>query len=176
MTRSTRRRGYLPGHGPGNEPRFGNGPPRDQPWIWVTCEMLGAPAWRALPLNSRKVIDQILIEHMHHAGSMNGQLKVTYDDFCAFGIRRTSIKEAIEIAEALGWIDVIARGGRSFGNVKRPSAYALTFLPLWDGTARTNRWKRIDAARAKILVRQAKERLEYERSKRASRIVIPSEI
>jgi hypothetical protein len=37
--------------------------------------------------------------------AVNGRLPVTYADFVKFGVRRNSIREAINIAMALGWID-----------------------------------------------------------------------
>ncbi len=140
---SKRNKGFMPGQGPGNGRRFGNGPPADEGWIWFTREMLASPAWRGLTLNARRVIDRILIEHMSHAGTENGNLVVTFDDFAVFGVRRQSIHEAIEVAKALGWIAVTRKGGRSIGGIKRPSVYRLTFLPQHDGSARTNDWRRI---------------------------------
>ncbi len=137
-------RGYIPGKGPGNGPRFGNAPPDDQRgWVWFTRDMMESPAWRAMTPPARKVLDRILIEQMAHAGAENGNLIVTYDDFADYGVRRQSIHEAIEVVQALGWIAVTRKGGRSVGGVKRPSTYALTFLPRFDGSAKTNNWQRV---------------------------------
>jgi hypothetical protein len=105
--------------------------------------MMEAPAWRALPWAARQVLDRLLIEHMKHGGTKNGRLICTYDEFAAYGIRRKSIATAIKQAQALGWIDV-SRGVRSYGVHRRPSTYALTWLPReHDFTTTTNRWKSI---------------------------------
>ena len=151
--KQARQRGYVPGKGPGNGRRFGNGPPMDEPWMWETAEMLRSPAWREMTLNARMVLDRIRLEHMAHAGTMNGLLAVTHNDFAAYGIRKKSIKQAIEIAKALGWIDVAEPGHRSYGGVKRPTKYALTYLPRHDGSPKTDRWKKMDEITAAQLVK-----------------------
>jgi hypothetical protein len=120
-----------------------NSPPAGEPWVWLTRTILESPAWVALSSPARRVIDRIMIEHMAHAGTMNGELIVTYDDFENFGISRKAIKMAINIAEALGFIEVTFKGVRSYGSARRPSQYALTWLPQNDGRDPTNRWKAI---------------------------------
>ena len=120
-----------------------NHPPPGEPWVWLTCAMLECPAWIALTAPARRIIDRIVIEHMHHAGSMNGELIVTYDDFEKYGISRKAIRTAIDIAQALGFIEVTFPGVRSHGAARRPSQYALTWLPQIDGSDPTNRWKAI---------------------------------
>jgi len=58
-----------------------NRPPKDMPWIWLTREMLESPAWRAMDmLAARRVVERIILEHMAHAGTENGNLIVTYAD------------------------------------------------------------------------------------------------
>jgi hypothetical protein len=115
--------------------------------------MMESPAWGALTAPARRVVDRIVIEHMHHAGTMNGELVVTYDNFQAFGISRGAIKPAIEVAVKLGFIDITAIGLRSYGNARRPSSYALTWLPRNDGAPPSNRWNAIkskEQAEAKV--------------------------
>ena len=99
--------------------------------------MMESEAWRALNLPARKLIDRLLIEHMAHAGTQNGNLVVLYDDFAAFGIRRQSVKGAIDLAVSLGFVKVIIEGGR-----KKPSIYALTWLPTGESPP-VNTWKRV---------------------------------
>ncbi len=89
------------------------------------------------------MVDRIIIEHLHHAGTMNGELVVTYDNFQAFGISRSAIRPTIEVAVKLGFIDVTAIGLRSHGSAQRPSSYALTWLPRNDGAPPSNRWNAI---------------------------------
>jgi hypothetical protein len=81
---------------------------------------------------------------MAHAGTQNGQLQVTYDDFARQGLRsRNAIAQGIRIAVALGFLDVTFRGRRSYGGARLASRYGLTWLPRCDGTAASNRWRRI---------------------------------
>lgn len=112
-----------------------------------------------MTLGARRVVERIELEHMAHAGTMNGELKVTYDDFSRFGLSsRRMTSESIRIAEKLGFIDVVARGVRAFGDARRPSRYALTWLPRCDRTSATNRWQRITtraAARAAVAAARA---------------------
>jgi len=120
-----------------------NRPPAGEPWVWHTRGMMESPAWWALTAPARRVVDRIAVEHMHHAGTMNGELVVTYDDFQDFGISRRAIRTAIDVAVALGWIDVTVQGVRSYGNARRPSKYAVTWLPHNDAIEATNRWAAI---------------------------------
>jgi hypothetical protein len=116
--------------------------------------MLEFEAWTAMSLAARMIVDRVLIEHMSHAGRMNGELIVTYDQFEAYGIRRRSIPKAIAEAVALGFLDVIHRGRRSYGSVNRPSVYGLTWLPRLDLTPASNRWRRFttrEEAQAAVL-------------------------
>ena len=71
--------------------------------------MKKSPAWRAMPLAARQVVDRIEVEHGLHGGQLNGKLPVTYDDFEKYGIRRMSIAFGIRAAVALGWLDICAR-------------------------------------------------------------------
>jgi hypothetical protein len=91
-----------------------NRPPADMPWIWLTREMMESPAWRALGtcegVNERRVVERLMLEHMAHAGTENGNLVVTYRDFEAYGVRYKSIKTAI------------AAGSRSAGSRSRSKA------------------------------------------------------
>ena len=130
-----------------------------------------------MPLNARLVVERVELEQMMNAGSMNGLLIVTYDDFASYGIRRRSIKEAIEIAKALGWIDVAEQGGRSYGRVRRPAKYALTCLPRYDGSPKTNRWEGIDRLSARRFVKSVRARSAHASGRQAvAPDTTPSEI
>ena len=39
-----------------------NAPPANQPWSWVSFELLESGAMRALSINARRVLDRIRIE------------------------------------------------------------------------------------------------------------------
>ena len=124
-----------------------NRPPADQPWIWLTRELLTSPAWRALTENGRKIIDRILIEHMVHGGGENGNLAVTYADFVAHGIRRNSILPAICETEALGLIERQA-GLRARSQFKgSPQRFRIAWLPTSEGKAASSGWRAIRTLR-----------------------------
>lgn len=143
-----------------------NHPPAGQAWVWFTREMLESPAWIAMPLSARRVVERIMVEHMAHAATANGELVVTYDDFQKCGLRRQSIYPSIRAAVALGWISITCQGRRSCGARKTPSRYYLAWLPACDGAAPTNRWKRISSLdQAKSIL----DALEREKSGRLFR-------
>lgn len=118
-----------------------NRPPAEMPWVWFTREMLESDALRSLSLAARRVIDRVCIEHMLHAGTENGNLAVTYNDFTKFGIRRGTIAAAIKEAVAAGLLIVTQKGRPSVGPDRWPTRYALGWLPLYDASPAPNRWK-----------------------------------
>jgi hypothetical protein len=118
-----------------------NRPPADEPWVWFTREMLESEAWSSLSRAARRVIDRVIIEHMAHAGTENGNLAVTYSDFVKYGIRLKSLKTAISEAAAKGFIIITQKGKASVGPDRWPTRYALGWLPLTDGAPALNRWK-----------------------------------
>jgi hypothetical protein len=118
-----------------------NHPPQNQPWVWFTREMLESDAWHSAPINTRRVVERVILEHMAHAGTMNGELVVTFADFEKFGIRLGSIAGAIKDAVGRGLIIITQKGRASRGEDRWPSRYALAWLPMRNGAAAPNRWK-----------------------------------
>lgn len=116
------------------------GPPKGEPWAWLTTELLASPAWRLRSINAARFIDFLLIEHRNHAGRENGNLKATYDQLVEFGLTRSEIKAAILEAGFLGLVKVTHEGGRYAGN-NQPSTYRLTFYTSRDAAPATNEWK-----------------------------------
>jgi len=91
-----------------------------------------------------KVVFRIALEHMRHGGVDNGRLPVTYNDLVRSGVRRNSIREAIQVAINLGWIDRVSVGEVPWhGDIRAPSRFGLTWLPRHDGTSPSNRWTRL---------------------------------
>ena len=111
------------------------------PFVQITRKILESPSWAALTLVDRKMLDRLLIEHMAHAGTENGNLKCTFSDFVRFGIRRASIADSIRRLEALGFIEIIERGKITKGEFKFPSIYRLTFV--MGNIAATNEWNNV---------------------------------
>ena len=71
-----------------------NHPPPDQPCVWFTREMLESEAWSTAPINTRRLVERIILEHMAHAGTENGRLICTYRDFERHGIGKRHITGA----------------------------------------------------------------------------------
>ena len=116
------------------------GPPDDQPWCWQPRDLTTSPAWRARSINTVRLIDALLIDHMNHAGTENGNLLATFDQLVAWGASRSCLADAITEAEFLGLIRA-DHGGRWAGT-NEPSRYRLTWLYcLHDDTPATNEWK-----------------------------------
>ena len=122
-------------------------PPKGEPWVWLTRELLSSPAWRAMSPNTARLIQFLLMEHCNHAGRENGALVATYKQLEAYGLSRNCIRAAIQEARDLGLIR--CRPGGRFKDpenpeqrpVRAPTLYRLTLLPDRDGNPPTNDWK-----------------------------------
>jgi hypothetical protein len=99
------------------------GPPKGQPWVWLTRELVNSAAWRGLGINARRLVDFLMIENMDKGGRENGFLLAPREQLIQFGIGRRHITGAILEAELAGIIDVKRGTGR------RASTYALRWLP-----------------------------------------------
>jgi hypothetical protein len=114
-------------------------------FIKLPRDLLESDAWRALGLHARLLIEFLMIEHMRKGGKRNGFLLAPRRQLVQAGIWPRDISGAIEELEQLGLIDCRRGTGR------RPSIYALTWLPLSDGDGPTNRWRNCQAAAAAIV-------------------------
>jgi hypothetical protein len=101
--------------------------------------MIRSEAFRALRINTRRLLDFLILEHLAHGGKENGDLKAPYDQLQEFGLSRGLICKSIQQAELLGFVDVV-HGGRILAEDKC-SIYRLTWLADKDGNPATNRWK-----------------------------------
>jgi hypothetical protein len=81
------------------------------------------------------LIDFLLIEHMKHGGKANGKLVAPWSQLRKFGIGDHFIAAAIEHCERVGLIDCRRGVGR------RPTVFALTWLPRCDSAPPSNRWQ-----------------------------------
>jgi hypothetical protein len=118
-----------------------NRPPPSEPWVWFSRVFLESEAWRTAPINTRRFVERVMIEHMHHAGTENGNLIVTFKQLAEFGIHGRHRHKAVEDAINRGLIDRPVKGKASAGQNRHPSRYALGWLPWHDGSAARNRWK-----------------------------------
>ena len=121
-------------------------PPKGEPWVWLTRELICSVAWQAMGINSRRFLDFLLLEQIAHAGTENGGLLATYDQLEQFGLSRPHISEAIDEAIALGLVRV--DGGR-FRRVA--TRYRLTMYASLGDLPATNEWKRITAVHVAAL-------------------------
>jgi hypothetical protein len=137
-----------------------------EPFVMHTRKMLESPAWCALTLSARHVLDRIEIEMMSRGGDhkSNGRLTVTYDDFERHGVHRHAIKPALAELEALGFLvkTIEGRGGNAAH--RRAHQFRLTYFKFREGgTVRyrpTNEWR----GRAKT-VKEAKAIAQMARDK-----------
>lgn len=135
----------------------------------VPLHLLNSAAWAAMSMQLRKLIDALMAEHAAHGGTENGNLKATYDQLQARGIRREPLLDTVLEGRALGLIEV-ARGQRSYGSRMTPSIYRLTWLGTPDGLSPTNEWKSIkNAEEAEVRIRNAFEALDRERQAKRTR-------
>jgi hypothetical protein len=117
--------------------RYGkNGAWRDQRWASFGVELLESYAWRAASGPTRKVIDRIVVEHLLHGSLEDGNLKVTYNDFELYGIRRQMVRSALEEAVKLGLIGIVDPGAKAWGGFKgKPARYRITWFGTRDGAS-----------------------------------------
>lgn len=111
------------------------GPPKGEPWIWLTQKVVTSAAWRRLGINARRLVDFLMKEHMGHAGRKNGLLLAPREQLEPWGIGARHISGAIAELETNGLVDV------QHGIGKRPNLYTLNWLPLHDGSEPTQRWR-----------------------------------
>lgn len=104
-------------------------------FVKLPRDMLESAAWRCLGINARRLLDFLMIEHMRQGAKQNGHLLAPRLQLEEFGIGRHFISAAIDEVIRLGFVDCRRGVGR------RPSVYTLTWLPLADGAAPSNRWR-----------------------------------
>jgi hypothetical protein len=108
-------------------------PPGEQ-FVKLPRDLLRSDAWRSLGINEHRLIHFLMLEHLSKGGKHNGQLKAPYAQLEAFGIGARFVGPSILQVEALGLV-ACSRGG-----MRVATTYALTWLPLHDGTPATNDW------------------------------------
>jgi hypothetical protein len=118
-----------------------NRPPQGEPFIWLTRELLESQAWRTMPIQTRRFVDRVLLEHMAHAGTENGRLIVTADQCVAWGIPRNAVTEAQRDAKRRGLVYLGEQGIWAPRRGRRPNRFGLGWLPGYDGSPAPNNWK-----------------------------------
>jgi hypothetical protein len=109
-------------------------------FVMLPVALLASPAYQALGINARRILDRIEIEHHHNYRKRNGELQVPYSDFVRAGIGRRFISAALRDLEIVGLLEI--RAGRCAPNQFRaPNLYRLTYLPTESGEP-TNEYKK----------------------------------
>jgi len=119
-----------------------------------TIAMLRSPAWRALGLSARRMLDRIEIELADHGGTDNGKLPVTYNDFVQYGIHRHSIRSAIREVVALGFVEITEPGRAGNAEWRKPNLFRLTYRNT--KYAPTDEWQKITEEQAERIARTAR--------------------
>src|SRR5207253_1998859 len=108
-------------------------------------DMLRSPAYCALSLSARRILDRLEIELADHGGADNGRLPVTYDDFQRYGLHRQAIFPAIRETVALGFVEITEEGIAGTAEFRKLNKFRLTYRAsdgmLGDGS---HEWKRIE--------------------------------
>jgi hypothetical protein len=73
-------------------------------WVRLFLDTLEHPAYRALSINARRILDRLTIELHRCGGVENGALRVLHADFVAFGVTRQYIAAAVDELETAGLI------------------------------------------------------------------------
>jgi hypothetical protein len=126
-------------------------------FAYQTIEMIESPAFRALSLSAHRVLFRIQAEHAHHAGTENGRLPVTFDQFEEYGVHRHAVGPAIRELTALGFI-TYDQGTHGNGVYCIPNKFRLTFRNT-DGERSdgTHEWRLIKSkGEAEAIARRAR--------------------
>jgi len=127
------------------------------PFSLHSIAMLESPAWAALSLAGRRVLDRIEIELAQHGGKDNGRLPVTWQDFERFGIHRGAIGPALRELQALGFVEITDHGVAGIGEARKPSLFRLTYRDA-AGKPATDDWTNIASTRqAERIARAARQ-------------------
>lgn len=119
----------------------------DGPFIAHRLEMLESNAWSCLTLAARRILDRLEIEHMNYAGRENGALPCAYRDFEDFGVRKSSIKSALDLLIGSGFIELAQPGRAGNGEWRRVARYRLTYISTGKAGP-TDDWRAHDEAAA----------------------------
>lgn len=110
-------------------------PNRSEQFVKHPRDLIESDAWRSMTINEHRFVERLEIDHLTHAGRENGKLRATYEQLEAFGIGRRLIARTCDSLQQKGIIDATK------GGMRIATRYALTWLPLHDGSGPSNRWR-----------------------------------
>lgn len=124
-------------------------PPNDQGgWMAMTRDFLESSAYRSLSGNASKALSRLIIEHISHGRSENGNLIVTHPNFYSYGVTAEYVADALEELEYKRLITMSK--GRAGNGTAHPTVFTLTFDGLSDGSPASHSWKKTTMAEAKL--------------------------
>jgi hypothetical protein len=125
----------------------------DGQFVPQTGDLLRSDAWRTCCRNgpAMQIISSLCCLYMAGGGKTNGDLRASYGYFIQYGMREPSITKAIELLESCGLI-LCHRGG-----MRVVTRYALTWLPMPDGSMPDQPWRTFSNASLKPLQVQNSE-------------------
>jgi hypothetical protein len=103
-------------------------------FVPLTRTLLENPRYRSLGINARRLLDFLALEQVRHGGANNGYLLAPRRQIEDAGIGARYVTGAIEELEQAGLIAV------KRGTGKRPSTYALTWLPMGTAPSKPKRY------------------------------------
>lgn len=130
-------------------------PPPGESFVWFTRSMMESPSWSALSINGRRILDRLILEQLSHAGTENGNLIATHEQFREFGVPGNAVRPAVDELVFLGFIRC-ERGGRWAGK-NTPSRYRLTWLGDRHGAAPSNEWLHVSIEQIEAWQKQRRE-------------------
>ena len=107
---------------------------KNEAFIKMPRALLASDAWRSLSINARRFVDFLMLEHMSHGGRKNGLLLAPRRQLEQAGIGAQYISSAVEETASQGLVLVKRGSGR------QPNTYALSWLPLLDGSKPDRPW------------------------------------
>jgi hypothetical protein len=120
-------------------------------------DMLRSPAFRALSLSGRKILDRLEIEMADHGGTDNGRLPVTYQNFVDYGIHRQAIYPAIREVVALGFVEITEQGVAGTAEFRKPNKFRLTYRHTDSGRGDgTHEWMKVSEEEAPFIAAAAR--------------------
>lgn len=133
----------------------------DEPFVRIKYSMKESPAWKALTLSARRVLDRIEIEFGKNKGQpeANGEIIVTHANFAVYGVGRNEIGPAIRELVALGFVRITRAGVAGNADQRLPTLFLLTYQPNGSAQYVEDGWKRIKTdEEAESVAKAARER------------------
>lgn len=143
-------------------------PPADQGgWYAYTRELLESPAYRTLSHNARKAFDRVVIEHIGHGRTSNGELIVTHEQFHDYGVTAEYVADALDELAFKGLLRIVR--GRAGDGTAHPSRFRLTTDGDYEGAKASNEWRRTTMESAREWSETVRHQMREQRAKAGGR-------